>query len=139
MPSGGGSGTVAIAPLVRAKTYTYTLTVQTNAGNSSANQYSEALASATSDVSGSNNGNGTVTVTYGPMNTGDTVNDVLVGVVANNATDYTPEITGFSYSTGLSASLTPTENTYGSGSEGMALDFTMHSQDPRGNGLSSGT
>ena len=139
MPSGGGSGTVEIAPLVREKTYSYTLTVQTNAGSSSANQYSEAFASATSDVSGSNNGNGTVTVTYGPMNAGDSVNDVMVGVVANNATDYTPEITGFSYSTGLSSSLTPTENSYGSGSEGMALDFTMHSQDPRGSGLSSGT
>lgn len=139
MPSGGGSGTVEIAPLVREKTYSYTLTVQTNAGSSSANQYSEAFASATSDVSGSNNGNGTVTVTYGPMNAGDSVNDVMVGVIANNATDYTPEITGFSYSTGLSSSLTPTENNYGSGSEGMALDFTMHSQDPRGSGLSSGT
>jgi len=139
MPSGGGNGTVEIAPLVREKTYTYTLTVQTNAGTSSVNQYSEALASATSDVSGSNNGNGTVTITYGPMNAGDSVNDVLVGVVANNSTDYTPEITGFSYSTGLSASLTPAENNYGTGSEGITLDFTMHSQDPRGSGASSGT
>lgn len=139
IPSGGGSGTVTIAPTVREKTYSYTLTLQTNASSSSVNQYSESLASSTGDVSGSNNNNGTVTVTYGPMNAGDSVNDVLAGVVANNSTDYTPEITSFSYSTGLSASLTPTENTYGSGSEGMALDFTMHSQDPRGSGLSSGT
>lgn len=139
MPSGGGNGTVTIAPTVREKNYSYTLTVQTNGSSSSVNQYSEALASAQGDVSGSNNGNGTVTITYGPMNAGDSVNDVMVGVVANNATDYTPEITGFAYSVGLSASLTPTENTYGSGSEGMALDFTMHSQDPRGSGLPAGT
>ena len=139
MPSGGGSGTVTIAPTVREKSYTYTLTVQTNGSSSSANQYSEALATAQGDVSGSNNDNGTVTITYGPMNAGDSVDRVMVGVIANNATDYTPEITGFGYSTGLAASLTPTENTYGSGSEGMALDFTMHSQDPRGSGLSSGT
>ena len=139
IPSGGGSGTVTIAPTVREKSYSYTLTVQTNGSSSTANQYSEALATAQGDVSGSNNGDGTVTITYGPMNAGDSVNDVLVGVIANNATDYTPEITGFGYSVGLDASLTPTENNYGSGSEGMVLDFTMHSQDPRGSGLPAGT
>ena len=139
MPSGGGNGTVTIAPTLREKNYSYTLTVQTNGSTSTANQYSEALATAQGDVSGSNNGDGTVTITYGPMNVGDSVNDVLVGVVANNATDYTPEITGFGYSVGLAASLTPTENNYGSGSEGMVLDFTMHSQDPRGSGLPAGT
>ena len=139
MPSGGGNGTVTIAPTVREKNYSYTLTVQTNGSSSTANQYSEALATAQGDVSGSNNGDGTVTITYGPMNVGDSVNDVLVGVVANNATDFTPEITGFGYSVGLAGSLTPTENNYGSGSEGMVLDFTMHSQDPRGSGLPAGT
>ena len=132
IPSGGGNLTITVTPDIRIALYTYTATVQTNTSTTSANQYSEAFVSNASSVSGVNNSNGTVTITY-VGSAGTNINGVDVAVVANNAVDYSPEITSITKPTWF----TITETEYGG--EGMNLDFQMPSLDPRSGNSSTGT
>ena len=132
IPSGGGALTVTVTPDIRQRIYTYTATVQTNNSSSKVNNYSEALSSNATAVSGSNNSNGTVTITYSGV-AGTVVNRIEVAVQPNNSTDYTAEIDSIS----KPSHFTIAETNYGG--EGMDIDFTMPSLDPRSSNSSTGT
>ena len=132
IPSGGGNLTVTVTPDIRQRIYTYTATVQTNGSTSKVNNYSEAFSSNPNAVSGSNNSNGTVTITYFGV-AGTVVNKIDVAVQPNNTTDYTAEINSIS----ALSHFTIAETNYGG--EGMDIDFTMPSLDPRSSNSATST